>query len=259
MFLFYLYIKIGLFSKPTYLFIVMFKIFFKFFSSKIMPPKSTPAPQKVIKGGKGIKLSDNAFSEESEHSDFSDSEVTIEYESDNSEHLHATINDNKSPSKEKEIAQKEKSTSKSIEKEIIKRSCTNCKNKGFPSETYNSHISSNKNCPCKSLQSPEIVSSRPDLNDNSNKEKTVEEIDQKIEKFFIESEQFQISDKEKELRKIQEKEKEVGIKVVNSILNKRTEDDVKEKMILPKIPKRKLPISEEIFYNSPVQIIVPKK
>nr|CAD2192067.1 unnamed protein product [Meloidogyne enterolobii] len=220
-----------------------------------MPPKPIPAPQKVIKGGKGIKLSDNAFSEESENSDFSDSEVTVEYESENSEHLNVTTNDNKSLSAEKEIVQKEKSTSKSVEKEIIKRSCTNCKNKGFSSDTYNSHISSNKNCPCKSLQSPEIVSSRPD----KNKEKTVEEIDQKIEKFFIESEQFKISDKEKELQKIQEKEKEVGIKIVNSILNKRTEEDIKEKMILPKIPKRKLPMSEEIFYNSPVQMIVPKK
>uniref|UniRef100_A0A915PEY8 Uncharacterized protein n=1 Tax=Meloidogyne floridensis TaxID=298350 RepID=A0A915PEY8_9BILA len=30
-------------------------------------------------------------------------------------------------------------------------------------------------------------------------------------------------------------------------------------MILPKILKRKLPMSEEIFYNSPVQMIVPKK
>uniref|UniRef100_A0A915M9P1 Uncharacterized protein n=1 Tax=Meloidogyne javanica TaxID=6303 RepID=A0A915M9P1_MELJA len=94
-----------------------------------MPPKPIPAPQKVIKGGKGIKLSDNAFSEESENSDFSDSEVTVEYESENSEHLNVTTNDNKSLSAEKEIVQKEKSTSKSVEKEIIKRSCTNCKNK----------------------------------------------------------------------------------------------------------------------------------
>nr|CAD2158576.1 unnamed protein product [Meloidogyne enterolobii] len=112
MFLFYNY-KIGLFSKPTYLFIVTLKIFFiKFFSSKIMPPKPIPAPQKVIKGGKGIKLSDNAFSEESENSDFSDSEVTVEYESENSEHLNVTTNDNKSLSAEKEIVQQEKSSSK---------------------------------------------------------------------------------------------------------------------------------------------------
>nr|CAD2176281.1 unnamed protein product [Meloidogyne enterolobii] len=181
MFLFYIFIKIGLFSKPKYL----LKIFFlKFFSSKSMPPKPIPAPQKVIKGGKGIKLSDNAISEESEDSDLSDSEVTVEYESENSEHLNITSNVNKSPSVEKEIAQKEKSTSKFIEKEIIKRSCTNCKNKGFSADTYNSHISSNKNCPCKSLQSPEIVSSRPDIYNNLNKEKTVKEIDQKIEKFL---------------------------------------------------------------------------
>uniref|UniRef100_A0A915MEJ7 Uncharacterized protein n=1 Tax=Meloidogyne javanica TaxID=6303 RepID=A0A915MEJ7_MELJA len=75
-----------------------------------MPPKPIPAPQKVIKGGKGIKLSDNAFSEESENSDFSDSEVTVEYESENSEHHNVTTNDNKSLSAEKEIVQKEKST-----------------------------------------------------------------------------------------------------------------------------------------------------
>uniref|UniRef100_A0A915LBW4 BESS domain-containing protein n=1 Tax=Meloidogyne javanica TaxID=6303 RepID=A0A915LBW4_MELJA len=101
-----------------------------------MPPKPIPAPQKVIKGGKGIKLSDNAFSEESENSDFSDSEVTVEYESENSEHLNVTTNDNKSLSAEKEIVQKEKSTIlKSKREKLVKE----CKTQSTNSDGRGSH------------------------------------------------------------------------------------------------------------------------
>ena len=46
---------------------------------------------------------------------------------------------------------------------------------------------------------------------------------------------------------------------MNSILEKRSIDDTKKKMNLPTIPKKKIPLNEEVFYNLPVKVYVPKK
>ena len=49
------------------------------------------------------------------------------------------------------------------------------------------------------------------------------------------------------------------MKIVNKLLDQRIKDDGKEKLKLPIIPKRKIPLNEEIFYNSPVKMYIPEK
>ena len=48
------------------------------------------------------------------------------------------------------------------------------------------------------------------------------------------------------------------MKIVNKLLDQRIKDDGKEKLKLPIIPKRKIPL-DEIFYNSPVKMYIPEK
>ena len=126
----------------------------------------------------------------------------------------------------------------SFEKEIIKRNCINCKNLGLSPKTRLSHISSNKNCPSRLVQ---IVSSKKPENII------------KIEKTK------NLNKASMPLRSICEKERSTSIKVVNSILGERSIEDMKEKMNLPTIPKKKIPLNEEVFYNSPVKVYVPEK
>lgn len=192
-----------------------------------MPPKPDKAPQKVVRGGKDIKITDKS----------SDQDNDSNYSSSDSE------NNNE--------IQKEKSPRKSIEKEIVKRNCFKCRNRGLSPNTCSSHIASNRNYPSKdeSIVVPQVVSSKkPNISE-------ITKVNKKNEQIKILGKE----EKEKELRQICEKEKSVGLKVVNSLLFKRSKEEEREKLSLPTIPKRKPPLDEDIFYNSPVKVIVPDK
>ena len=142
------------------------------------------------------------------------------------------------------IKLKKLKNSKSIE---IKRTCLECKKRGYSPSVYSSHIRSNKSCPAKLEIKPIIVSSKKHIvNDKS--------IENEKQSFKTD---INISERELNLNQI--KEKAVGIRIVNSLLGKRANDDSNKKLSLPVIPKRKLPLSEGVFYDSPVKIFVTEK
>ena len=128
----------------------------------------------------------------------------------------------------------EKEENLKISKSI--RSCVECKKQGLSPTIYNSHISSNRSCPSK-LESVIVSSKKPIVNNKIKPIVTDKNIE--IEKQSTKND-FKFPDKEKELKQIKENEKNVGLKLVNNLLDKRLKEDDKEKLKLPVIPKRKL-------------------
>ncbi|KAL7075414.1 hypothetical protein ACQ4LE_004919 [Meloidogyne hapla] len=144
-----------------------------------------------------------------------------------------------------------------------KRKCLTCEKNGFPPNVYNNHISSNRSCPYKNKleHDPIIVSSNKPVAKGINIGNKINDKNIEIENDKIDSDILENANESEEtdLKKIKENEKEVGIKIVNNLLNKRMKDDEKEKLNLPKIPKRPLPLKEDVFYHSPVTVHAPKK